>query len=38
MMLALSSGAPTRCLGRTADGQPRHPLMLSYETQLEDYF
>lgn len=24
-----------RCLGRTADGQPRHPLMLPYTTPLE---
>lgn len=26
-----------KCLGRTADGSPRHPLMLSYDTPLEDY-
>ncbi len=25
------------CLGRTSDGQPRHPLMLSYETPLEEF-
>lgn len=37
-MLALGHSNPTRCLGRTADGQPRHPLMLSYETQLEEFF
>lgn len=29
-------GRPLRCLGRTSDGQPRHPLMLSYSTKLED--
>lgn len=26
-----------RCLGLTNDGQPRHPLMLSYETPLETW-
>jgi len=26
-----------RCLGRTKSGQPRHPLMLSYETKLERF-
>lgn len=25
------------CLGRCGNGQPRHPLMLSYETELEIY-
>lgn len=25
------------CLGRTKDGQPRHPLMLPYSTQLETW-
>jgi hypothetical protein len=24
------------CLGRTADGSPRHPLMLAYTTELEE--
>ena len=26
-----------KCLGRTGDGQPRHPLMLAYSTPLEPY-
>lgn len=25
------------CLGRSADGNPRHPLMLAYKTELEPY-
>lgn len=28
---------PIMCLGYTADRQPRHPLMLAYATQLEEY-
>jgi len=28
---------PVTCLGRTRDGQPRHPLMLAYDTQLEPF-
>jgi hypothetical protein len=30
-------GRSTECLGRTADGSPRHPLMLAYSTPLETY-
>ena len=26
-----------KCLGYTADRSPRHPLMLAYDTPLEDY-
>jgi len=26
-----------KCLGRNSDGSPRHPLMLPYTTQLEDF-
>ena len=26
------------CFGRTRGGQPRHPLMLSYDTRLEEYY
>jgi len=29
-------GKPVMCLGRTNDGQPKHPLMLSYQTELEE--
>lgn len=32
--LLATSGKPVRCLGTTQDGQPRHPLMLAYETPL----
>lgn len=28
---------PLMCLGRTADGQPRHPRVLAYETPLEAF-
>lgn len=28
---------PVKCLGYSADGSPRHPLMLSYDTPREDY-
>lgn len=30
-------GLTLHCLGRTANGQPRHPLMLPYSTPLEIY-
>ena len=33
----LSSGKPVKCFGRTASGDPRHPLMLGYSTPLVDY-
>jgi hypothetical protein len=32
--LLRAQGKPTICFGRTAGGDPRHPLMLSYETEL----
>lgn len=32
---AADVGKPLHCFGVTADGQPRHPLMLSYSTPLE---
>ena len=35
---ALLGKHPLACLGRSQDGQPRHPLMLSYSTQLEPWF
>lgn len=30
-------GVQAQCLGRTADGQPRHPLMLAYDTPLQPW-
>lgn len=35
--LALRGGRVPACLGRTADGSPRHPLMLPYSTPFEDF-
>lgn len=35
--LARGLGVQLRCLGRTAGGDPCHPLMLAYATRLEDY-
>jgi hypothetical protein len=32
----MKSGKRVRCWGYTADRQPRHPLMLAYDTPLED--
>jgi hypothetical protein len=32
--LLRAQGKPMVCFGRTAGGDPRHPLMLSYETEL----
>ncbi len=29
---------PIKCFGRTASGDPTHPLMLGYNTQLINYF
>ncbi len=34
-VVAQASGHPLQCLGRTQDGQPRHPLMVAYDTPLE---
>lgn len=31
------AGVEPLCLGRAADGSPRHPLMLAYATQLEPF-
>jgi hypothetical protein len=33
--LLRETGKPIWCWGRTVDGHPRHPLMLSYSTPLE---
>lgn len=35
---ATTMGKPVKCFGRTKDGDPKHPLMLSYDTPLVDYF
>lgn len=32
-----AQGKPMYCFGRTAGGDPRHPLMLGYDTPLEEY-
>lgn len=37
LALLLASGKPVKCFGRTASGDPRHPLMLSYKTPLVDW-
>lgn len=36
LALLRASGKPMRCWGRTAAGDPRHPLTLGYETPLMD--
>lgn len=36
-LVADAQGRPLWCLGRTKDHQPRHPLMLGYDTQLERF-
>ena len=35
--LVRAAGHEPMCLGRTASGQPRHPLMLAYSTPLEPW-
>lgn len=35
--LLLGSGKPTMCWGKTASGDPKHPLMLAYATPLEAF-
>lgn len=35
--LISSSGIECRCFGTNKDGTPKHPLMLPYNTQMEDY-
>ena len=32
------AGRHVQCLGKCNDGRPRHPLMLAYNTPLEDYW
>ena len=34
MSLLIASGKPVLCFGLTASGDPKHPMMLSYETKL----
>ena len=36
-MLELLSGIPLQCLGRTADGQPKHPLYLKNDAALASF-
>ena len=31
-------GRPIKCLGRTKDGRPKHPLYLRADTKLEDFW
>lgn len=33
----LQYGKPVKCFGKTASGDPKHPLMLGYDTVLEDF-
>lgn len=35
--MAAMSGTPLYCLGTSQDGQPRHPLMLAYDTPLAQW-
>lgn len=35
--LIKASGKTTRCFGRTNRGDPKHPLMLGYDTTLEEW-
>lgn len=35
--LEIAGSARLECLGTNQDGSPRHPLMLGYHTQLEDF-
>lgn len=35
--IAASLAVPLKCFGVAKDGHPRHPLMLSYQTALEDW-
>lgn len=37
LQMARANAVPLFCLGRTKDGQPRHPLYISYETPLVPY-
>jgi len=36
-LLAREAGAQLMCLGTAQDGQPRHPLMLAYDTPIEPW-
>lgn len=36
-MLQYACGKPVKCFGKTTSGDPKHPLMLGYDTVLEDF-
>lgn len=37
MVLQYAGEKPVKCFGKTASGDPKHPLMLGYDTVLEDF-
>ena len=37
LQLLIDSGKPVLCFGKTASGDPKHPLMLGYDTKLIEF-